>query len=72
MDRKRIYHTRKYMNYNVKNKWFIAGSVLLTCSGILMYSGTDIAFAIQLVLLSVMILLSREIWLPIVKHKNGR
>lgn len=68
----RLYHTRKYMNYNVKNKWFIAGSVLLTCSGILMYSGTDIAFAIQLVLLSVMILLSREIWLPIVKHKNGR
>lgn len=67
----RLYHTRKYMKYNIKNKCFVVGSALLIFSGILMYRNTEIAFGIQLVLLFIMVLLSREIWHPIVTHKNG-
>lgn len=67
----RLYHTRKYMKYNIKTKGFILGSVLLICSGILMYSSSGMAFGIQFLLLGGMILLSREVWYPILKHKMG-
>ena len=61
----RLFHTRKYLKYNIGTRGFAIGSMLLICSGVLIYSNSIVAFGIQLLLLSIMVFISREVWIPI-------
>ena len=63
----RLFHTRKYIQYNVKNREFIAGSVILILSAILMFIDSWLGFALQCVLLGVAVYLFSDVWSPMVK-----
>lgn len=47
----RLIHTRKYLKYNVKNKEFILGSIMLFASGALMFSDSIYGQIAQVIIL---------------------
>lgn len=63
----RLFHTRKYIKYNIKNKEFLLGSIILFLSAALMYVDNWSGFGLQCFLLLVVICLFSDIWLPIVR-----
>ena len=63
----RYFHTRKYIVFDIKNKEFILGSVLLLFSSILMFVDEIIAMVCQILILVFSFLLYSNIWLPICK-----
>lgn len=63
----RLFHTRKYIQYNIYNKEFIVGSAILVLSACLMFIGNRIGFILQLILLAVTVYLFSDIWLPIIR-----
>lgn len=63
----RLFHTRKYIRYNICNKEFIIGSSVLILSGGLMYVDNVVGFSLQLILFVVSICLFSNIWFPIIK-----
>lgn len=63
----RLFHTRKYIQYSVKNKEFFAGSVILFLSACLMFVDNLFGFAMQCILLLVAVCLFSNIWLPVFK-----
>lgn len=63
----RLFHTRKYIKYNVRNKEFWVGSIILLLSAVLMFVDSLIGFCLQCFLLIVVLYLFSDIWLPIVR-----
>lgn len=63
----RLFHTRKYIQYNINNKEFIVGSTALVLSAGLMFIDNSFGFLLQCVILAVTIYLFSDIWLPIVR-----
>ena len=63
----RLFHTRKYIKYNIKNKEFLLGSIILFLSAALMYVDNWSGFGLQCFLLLVVICLFSDSWLPIVR-----
>lgn len=63
----RLFHTRKYIKYNVRNKEFWVGSIILLLSAALMFVDSWIGFCLQCFLLIVVLCLFSDIWLPIVR-----
>ena len=63
----RLFHTRKYIKYNVRNKEFWVGSIILLLSAVLMFVDSWIGFCLQCFLLIVVLYLFSDIWLPIVR-----
>lgn len=63
----RLFHTRKYIQYNINNKEFIVGSTALVLSAGLMFIDNRFGFLLQCVILAVTIYLFSDIWLPIVR-----
>ncbi len=61
----RLFHTRKYIRYNIYNKEFIVGSTILVLSACMMFINNRIGFILQLILLSVTVYLFSDVWLPI-------
>ncbi len=64
----RLFHTRKYIKYNVRNKEFWVGSIILLLSAVLMFVDSWIGFCLQCFLLIVVLYLFSDIWLPIVRR----
>lgn len=62
----RLFHTRKYIRYNIYNKEFIVGSAILILSACMMFINNRIGFILQLILLAVTVYLFSDVWLPIV------
>ena len=63
----RLFHTKKYIKYNIKNKEFIVGSIILILSALLMFYDNWIGFALQTILLIITICLFWNIWCPPIK-----
>ena len=63
----RLFHTRKYIKYNVRNKEFWVGSIILLLSAALMFVDSWIGFCLQCFLLIVVLCLFSDIWLPVVR-----
>lgn len=63
----RLFHTRKYIQYNIKNKEFLWGSLILLLSACLMFVNNWIGFVLQYVLLLIAICLFSNTWYPMVK-----
>lgn len=64
----RLFHTRKYIQYKIKNKEFIAGSMILILSSVLMFIDSWYGFVLQCVFLFVAVYLFSDIWFPIIKR----
>lgn len=60
----RLFHTRKYIQYNIKNREFLVGSPILILSACLIFIDNLFGFALQCVLLLVAIYLFSDIWVP--------
>lgn len=63
----RCFHTRKYIHYNVINKYFILGSLLMVVDAGLMYIDSVIAQIIQVILVFFALLFYAPVWRPLVK-----
>lgn len=60
----RLYHTRKYITYDIKYKEFFYGTILLMLSALLLYVDGIIGFVFQLIIsISVFAVFSRT-WIP--------
>lgn len=71
----RIYHTRKYIHYDIVNKEFIIGTVILIFSAILIYYDNIYTQFIQVGCVVVAFFMYRSIWKPylnILKNKIKR
>ena len=63
----RLFHTRKYIRYNIKNKEFIVGSVILILSACLMFVDNLFGFTLQCGLMLITICSFSDVWFPILK-----
>lgn len=63
----RLFHTRKYIQYNIKNKEFLVGSPILILSAGLMFMDNLFGFVLQCALLLVAIYSFSDIWVPMFK-----
>lgn len=64
----RLFHTRKYIQYNINNKEFLVGSLILFLSASLMFVDNWWGFTLQCVLLLFVIYLFSDIWFPVLKR----
>ena len=64
----RLFHTRKYIQYKIKNKEFIVGSIILTLSSFLMFIDNWCGFVLQCIFLGVAVYLFSDVWTPILKR----
>lgn len=63
----RLFHTRKYLRYEVMTKEFIVGVALLLVTGCLMFVDSIVAQIAQGILAAIAIVSFRNAWLPIVR-----
>ena len=64
----RLFHTRKYIRYNIKNKEFLVGSLLLFLSACLMFTDNLLGFVLQCVLMLIAIDSFSDVWLPMLRN----
>lgn len=62
----RIFHTKKYINYNILTKEFSIGTVALLLSGLLMYFNSVYCQIIQVSILIIVLIMFRSTWMPLV------
>ena len=63
----RFFHTRKYILYNIKNKEFILGTIVLVLSAFLMFLDAWYGFVLQCALLGFAVYLFSDLLFPILK-----
>lgn len=63
----RLFHTRKYIKYNIINKGFIMGSILLLVSAGLMFMDNTIGLVIQVCICIISTYLYSYVWFPVFK-----
>ena len=61
----RIRNTRKYIHYNIANREFVLGSVMLVISSILIYLDILLCQVIQLLMIGIYAFYIRELWIPL-------
>lgn len=61
----RLFHTQKYIKYDVNNKEFIGGSILLMVSALVLFVDSFAGFLMQVVVLIVTVVLYAKTWVPI-------
>ena len=68
----RLFHTRKYIKYNVNNKEFIGGSILLTASSVALFINGFVGVLMQAILLILAVCLYSKTWIPLIHRMNQR
>lgn len=63
----RLFHTRKYIKYNIFIKEFFFGSILLLLSSVVMYMESNFTYILQLLILIITMYLYKAIWLVLLK-----
>ena len=63
----RLFHTRKYIRYNIKNKEFIVGSAILILSACLMFVDNLFGLTLQCALMLIAIYSFSDVWSPMLK-----
>lgn len=63
----RLFHTRKYIKYNIINKEFIIGSILMLISACMMFIDNLTGLIIQAVIYIMGLCLYAYIWFPVLK-----
>ena len=64
----RMFHTRKYIKYNIHNKEFIVGSILLIISSVSLFVNNFIGVIIQVAILVFAVWLYAKTWIPIARQ----
>lgn len=64
----RLFHTRKYILYDIKNKEFVVGTIVLVISALLMFVDVWYGFVLQCILFVVVVCLFAENFFPILKR----
>lgn len=62
----RLFHTRKYIRYNIINREFIIGAILLLCASMFIYIDNNIGQVLQFVILFIAMIVYAENWIPLV------
>lgn len=63
----RYFHTRKYIHYDMLNKYFVLGSFLLIVDAGLMYIDSIFAQMIQILLVAITLVVYAPAWKPLLK-----
>ena len=63
----RVFHTRKYIKYDIMYKEFILGSLLMLVSAILMFVDGMKGFLLQLVILLIGFTVFSKTWIPMLQ-----
>ena len=63
----RLIHTQKYIKYDVNNKEFVGGSILLMVSALVLFVDSFAGFLMQVVVLIVAVVLYAKTWVPIIQ-----
>lgn len=63
----RLFNTQKYMPYNICNKEFIGGSVLLLISGVTLFIDGVVGIVAQIVIFVASLFLFSKMWIPLIK-----
>lgn len=63
----RVFHTRKYIKYNIINKEFICGSLFLVILSGLIFWDNIIGKLLQIIVFFTIIYIFSDIWMPILK-----
>lgn len=64
----RLIHTKKYIKYNINNKEFIGGSVILVLSSVILFLDNYFGAIIQSIILLLAVWLYAKTWIPIVRQ----
>ena len=67
----RLYHTRKYLKYDIANREFIVGSVTLILSAIMMFVDSLWGLALQIGVCLFAIVFYSSVWIPFLKKIFG-
>jgi O-antigen/teichoic acid export membrane protein len=67
----RVFHTRKYIKYDIMYKEFILGSLLMLVSAILMFVDGMKGFLLQLVILLIGFTVFSKTWIPMLQFKGS-
>jgi O-antigen/teichoic acid export membrane protein len=62
----RLIHTRKYIKYEVENKEFVVGSILLILSSVALFLNNSFGIVIQIIVFAIAIWLYSNAWMPLV------
>ena len=63
----RLHHTKKYIQYSIKNIEFIAGSLMLIVSSIFMFIDKPFGILLQFLVFAVAVYIYSNTWVPIAK-----
>lgn len=63
----RLFHTRKYLKYNVMTKEFVLGTIILIISAVMMFVDCIVFQIIQISLVAFSLLVFKDVWLPYAK-----
>ena len=64
----RYFHTRKYIRFNIKNKEFVVGTILLLSASASMYIGSMIGVVLQVAIFVVTLIFYSKVWLTVVNN----
>lgn len=62
----RLIHTRKYIKYEVENKEFVVGSILMILSSVALFINDSFGIVIQIIVFAIAIWLYSNAWMPLV------
>lgn len=63
----RYFHTRKYICFNIKNKEFIIGTVLLLSSSVIMFIDNYIGLTLQILILAITMIVYANYWTVVLR-----
>lgn len=68
----RLFHTRKYLHYNLINIEFILGTIILIVVALLMYVDNIYGFVLQLSLLAFLVIMYAKVLMPIIRDAKDK
>lgn len=63
----RYFHTRKYICFNLKNKEFIVGTVILLSASVIMFIDNYLGFILQITILFIAMIVFSNVWVSIIR-----
>ena len=61
----RLFHTRKYIIYDIKYKEFLCGTILLILSALLLYVDSAGGFVLQFIITIIVFIVFSQVWIPL-------
>lgn len=68
----RLFHTRKYIKYNILNKEFVIGTLILFFSSVFVFIEGISSLLVQLILILVEFIVFKDSWYPLFRRMIGK